>query len=136
MPYTKNDYPASMKHLDTPIRRKAIEIVNTLLEDEHMEESIAIPTAISRAKDWAANHGKKVNPSATDNKEHGEDQFVIPHEKGWALKSEGSERAAKVFDIKKDAVAAGKERAKKHNSSLTIQRQDGTVEDKFSYNRN
>jgi len=136
MPYTKNDYPNSMKNLDTPVRNKAIEIVNTLLEDENMDESIAIPTAISRAKDWAANRGKAVKSSNSDNKDHGEDQYVIPHENGWALKSEGAERAANIFNTKKDAVEAGKDRAKKHHATLTIQREDGTVEDKYSYNRN
>ncbi len=136
MPYTKNDYPVSMKNLDQAIRNKAIDILNTLLDKENMDEGIAIPTAISRAKDWAANQGKNVQPSNTDSKDHGKDQYVIPHEKGWAVKSEGSEKAAEVFEIKKEAVSAAKTRAKKHHSTLTIQRRDGTVEDKFSYNRN
>jgi uncharacterized protein YdaT len=44
-----------MKKLPVAVRNKAIEIGNALLrERRQMEEGIAIATAISRAKDWAA----------------------------------------------------------------------------------
>lgn len=63
MPWTKNDYPNSMKNLPAIVRNKAIEIGNAMLEEKHMDEGIAIATAISRAKEWAAEHGKKTgNP--------------------------------------------------------------------------
>lgn len=135
MPYTKNDFPDSMKNLNTAVRNKAIEIVNTLIDDENMDEGIAIPTAISRAKDWAENRGKEVKSSDSDDKDHGKDQYVIPHDQGWALKSEGASKPSQVFEAKKDAVDAGIERAKNHSASITIQRKDGTVEDRYSYNK-
>ena len=56
MPWTKKDYPDSMKNLDKKVRDKAIEIANTLVEKENMEEGKAIPIAISKAKEWAENH--------------------------------------------------------------------------------
>ena len=59
MPWTKNDYPNSMKNLPDEVRNKAIEIGNALLDEKNMDEGIAIATAISRAKDWAANRGKQ-----------------------------------------------------------------------------
>jgi len=59
MPWTKRDYPVSMKNLPGEVRNKAIEIANALLEEKNMDERIAIATAASRAKDWAANHGKR-----------------------------------------------------------------------------
>jgi uncharacterized protein YdaT len=59
MPWTKTDYPDSIKNLPTEVRNKAIEIGNALIEEGKMQEGIAIATAISRAKDWAAEHGKK-----------------------------------------------------------------------------
>ncbi len=65
MPWTKANYPASMKHLPSEVRHKAIEIGNALLEERKMEEGIAIATAISRAKDWAAEHGKKIENTKT-----------------------------------------------------------------------
>ncbi|MFV8347838.1 hypothetical protein [Flavobacterium sp. ZB4P13] len=64
MPWTKNDYPNSMKNLPAAVRNKAIEIANAILEEGHTDEGIAIATSISRAKEWAAEHGKK-----TDNPE-------------------------------------------------------------------
>ncbi|MCK9270784.1 MAG: hypothetical protein WC271_10280 [Bacteroidales bacterium] len=56
MPWTKNDYPDSMKNLGKKVRDKAIEIANALVEEEKMDEGRAIPIAISKAKEWAENH--------------------------------------------------------------------------------
>jgi uncharacterized protein YdaT len=53
MPWTKKNYPNSMKNLDPHVRDKAIEIANALMEEESMEEGKAIPIAISKAKEWA-----------------------------------------------------------------------------------
>lgn len=53
MPWTKIDYPDSMKNLDKKVRDKAIEIANALVHDENMDEGKAIPIAISEAKEWA-----------------------------------------------------------------------------------
>ncbi len=64
MPWTKTDYPVSMKNLPKEVRDKAIEIANALLEERKMDEGIAIATAIIRAKDWAANRGKPKEPAA------------------------------------------------------------------------
>lgn len=55
MPWTKNDYPPSMKNLDSRVRNKAIEIANALLRDGYEEgRSIAIATA--EAEEWNENH--------------------------------------------------------------------------------
>jgi uncharacterized protein YdaT len=56
MPWTKKDYPESMKNLDNKVRDKAIEIANALVEEENMDEGRAISIAISKAKEWAENH--------------------------------------------------------------------------------
>jgi uncharacterized protein YdaT len=55
MPWTKKDYPDSLKNFDSRIRNKAIEIANALLEEGY-EEGRAIAIATSRAKDWNGNH--------------------------------------------------------------------------------
>ena len=142
MPWTKRDYPDSMKNLPKGVRDKAIEIGNALLEDKRMGEGIAIATAISRAKDWAANRGKKTENRSrvsrtTDVKSHGNDRYVIPYdEHKWAVRNEGSKRVEKVFDHKKDAVQQARKAARKSNASLTIQRRDGRVQQRISYNPN
>ncbi|KTD21175.1 DUF2188 domain-containing protein [Legionella londiniensis] len=49
MPWTKSDYPDSMKNLDAATRNKAIEIANKLLKEGY-EEGRAIAIAIAKAK--------------------------------------------------------------------------------------
>ena len=58
MPWTKSDYPDSMKNLAPRIRGKAIEIANALLE-EGMDDGSAIPIGISKAKELNENHPPK-----------------------------------------------------------------------------
>ncbi len=55
MPWNSFHFPSSMKHLPSPVREKAIEIANALL-DEGMEEGKAIRIAIAKAKEWAERH--------------------------------------------------------------------------------
>ncbi|MGZ3901313.1 MAG: DUF2188 domain-containing protein [Bacteroidia bacterium] len=138
MPWTKTNYPDSMKSLPVEVRNKAIEIGNALLDEEKMEEGIAIATAISRAKDWAAQRDKKTEDpeksKITEVKLHGYDRYVIPFENKWAIKIEGRENVEKTFNLKKDAVQHAREEAKKENGTLTIHRKTGKVERKISYN--
>jgi uncharacterized protein YdaT len=61
MPWTKTDYPNSMKNLPVAVRNKAIEIANALLEKRHMDEGVSIATAISKAKEWAVKRGLMVD---------------------------------------------------------------------------
>jgi uncharacterized protein YdaT len=142
MPWTNSDYPNSMKNLPVEVRKKAIEIANAVLEEGDMNEGIAIATAISRAKDWAANRGLEIESTSedsktTDVKHHGEDRYVIPYEGSrWAVKNEGSERVAKIFDNKLEAVKYARKEAKQSNASLTIQKRSGRVQQRISYNPN
>ncbi|HXB41877.1 MAG TPA: DUF2188 domain-containing protein [Bacteroidia bacterium] len=138
MSWTKKNYPDSMKNLPEEVRNKAIEIGNALIEDGKMEEGIAIATAISRAKDWAANRGMKIeNPEKshiTDVKHHGRDRYVIPFENKWAIKTEGSKKIEKLFHSKKEAIDQARKEAKKENGILTIQKKTGKIEKRISYN--
>lgn len=59
MPWSKDDYPQSMKNLTAKTREKAIEIANALLEDGY-DEGRAIAIATSQAEEWAENRGYKV----------------------------------------------------------------------------
>lgn len=51
MPWDKENYPDSMKNLERPVKEKAIEIANALVEEGY-EDDRAIPIAISQAKKW------------------------------------------------------------------------------------
>lgn len=140
MPWTKKDYPVSMKNLPNEVRNKAIEIANALLDERDMDEGIAIATAISRAKDWAANRGKDTTNKGgrpADIKEHGEDRYVIPMgDSNWGVKVEGKKKVERVFDNKEDAVKQARKEAKAANASLTIQKRTGKVQKRISYNPN
>lgn len=141
MPWTKKNFPAAMKNLPDEVRDKAVDIANALLEEKDMSEGIVIATAISRAKDWAANRGKKFeNPDESrisDVKQHGEDRYVIPYEKTkWAIKVEGSEDVQDVFPNKKEAIVKAREEAREANASLTIQKRTGKLQKRISYNPN
>lgn len=59
MPWTKEDYPDSLKNFMAPVRNKAIEIANALLEDGY-EEGRAIAIATAQAKEWGENHDKQI----------------------------------------------------------------------------
>lgn len=59
---------------------------------------------------------------------------VVPHDEGWAVEKEGAARATSVHGTKAEAVSAGRERAKSGASGrLVVHRQDGTIQDAFTY---
>ena len=60
MPWSKGDYPPSMKNLDPRVREKAVEIANALLE-EGSEEGRAIAIATAKAEEWNENHPEPDN---------------------------------------------------------------------------
>lgn len=51
MPYTMNDYPDSLKNLERLERRKAIDIINAMIEDGYDEDE-AIPIGTRQAEKW------------------------------------------------------------------------------------
>lgn len=59
MPWTKTEYPESLKNLMAPVRNKAIEIANALLR-EGRDEGSAIAIATAKAEEWAEARGKRV----------------------------------------------------------------------------
>ncbi|KTD87997.1 MULTISPECIES: hypothetical protein [Paenibacillus] len=59
MPWNKDDYPDSLKNFTAPVRNKAIDIANALLEDGY-EEGRAISIATAQAKEWGENRDKQI----------------------------------------------------------------------------
>jgi uncharacterized protein YdaT len=60
MPWTNKNYPDSLKNFMAPVRNKAVEIANALLEQGY-EEGRAISIATAQAKEWAENRGQKIS---------------------------------------------------------------------------
>ena len=52
MPWTKHEYPDSMKNLPRKTRYKAIEIANALVVKDDTDPGRAIDMAIKKAKEW------------------------------------------------------------------------------------
>lgn len=118
MPWTKNDYPVSMKYLEDPVREKAVEIANALLEEGY-EEGRAIPIAISRAKEWSDNRGGEVSSEIT--------HHLTPDQEGWVLKSvEGDEH--ENFKTKEEAMDHIKTMAKTRTMKVMIHDAEGNFQ--------
>ncbi|MCB1599569.1 MAG: DUF2188 domain-containing protein [Lysobacterales bacterium] len=63
----------------------------------------------------------------------GKNVHVVPHPEGWAVKSEGAERAASVHDTQREAEAAAREIAQRRESEILIHGQDGRIRERDSY---
>ncbi|MFP4697498.1 MAG: DUF2188 domain-containing protein [Eubacteriales bacterium] len=108
MPWTQKDYPDSMKNLEEPVRNKAIEISNSLIENGY-DDDRAIPIAISQAKEWYENRGGDISSDIT--------HHLIPDGDGWVLKPlDGNDRC--VFDTKEEAIDKIKDMSK--NSAIKV----------------
>ena len=58
---------------------------------------------------------------------------VVPHDGKWAVKTDNSERAAKVTETQKEAIERAKEIATNNQSELIIHGKDGKIREKNSY---
>ncbi|WP_373895000.1 DUF2188 domain-containing protein [Virgibacillus natechei] len=149
MPWTLNDYPPSMKNLDEATKMKAIDIANSMI-DEGYEEGRAIPIAMEQAKEWQQNANQdeiesyKKRGKPTQRSEEGEKydnnperleeaEEVVAHEEGWAVQSSNAERASDIFEKKDDAIKRAREVARNKGTSLTIYKQDDTIQKTYSY---
>lgn len=123
MPWTKRDYPASMKNLPTATRHKAIEMANALLREGY-EESRAIAIAQDQAREWARNHGKDGGAQRV---------HVEPHNRGWAVRSEDAQRPTKVYERKDDAIKRAQSMAQQRGATLAVHKADGTIQNERDY---
>jgi hypothetical protein len=63
------------------------------------------------------------------------DIHVVPHKDGWATKKEGTRRPGGVYEIKAEAMSAGRRQAKREGVELVEHRSDGTIVDSDSHGR-
>ncbi|TQS76505.1 DUF2188 domain-containing protein [Ornithinibacillus gellani] len=149
MPWTMKDYPDSMKNLDDITKKKAIDIANSMV-DENYDESRAIPIAMEQAKKWRKNASKKeleqyqASGNPTTRSEEGkkyasnperleEGEQVLKHEDGWAVKSSHAKKPTAVFEQKEAAVKRAREIAKNKGTKLTVYTTDGSVQEQQTY---
>lgn len=59
---------------------------------------------------------------------------VSPSEHSWEIKKRGNDRASATEETKSEAVSRAKEIARNNEpSQVVVRRQDGTVQETFSY---
>lgn len=132
MPYTKNDYPNTMKNLDEITRLKALDILNAMLKNDYKEED-AIPISISQAKDWKDKASEadikelkqkditKHTKDKSDSARLADRDVIVYYEeaqKEWAVKSKGAKRVSNYFKTKKEALEKAEHIAKNKDSEV------------------
>ncbi|KAI9132597.1 DUF2188 domain-containing protein [Acaryochloris sp. CCMEE 5410] len=63
----------------------------------------------------------------------GNNQHIVPHSEGWAVKSEGASRATKVTSTQQEAINIGREIAQNQASELLIHGKNGQIRERNSY---
>ncbi|KMK77728.1 DUF2188 domain-containing protein [Alkalihalobacillus pseudalcaliphilus] len=151
MPWNLHDYPSSLKNLNKTIRHKAIEIANSMIEEGYDEQD-ALPIATSQAKKWYSNASYKekeemnqashqdiqadsTKQNSSSSKLQTKGQYVLAHEKGWAVKAEGAKGASNIFTDKKEAIKRAREIAKNKETHLVVLSKNGSVQEKISYEK-
>lgn len=61
------------------------------------------------------------------------DVHVVPRGNSWAVEKNGSQRASKVTETQREAIAAGKKIAEREKSELVIHGENGRIREKNSY---
>jgi Uncharacterized protein conserved in bacteria (DUF2188) len=65
----------------------------------------------------------------------GKNQHVVPHDRGWAVKSEGASRAASVHNRQSDAIDVARESARAQHSELFIHNRHGQIRERDSHGK-
>ncbi|MCA1010232.1 DUF2188 domain-containing protein [Halobacillus halophilus] len=151
MPWNMNDYPSSLKNLDTPVKKKAIDIANAML-DEGYDEGRAIPIATEQAKEWyenatkdEINEAKQMGDDELQSRDQDDQQYesrpelldkgehVVPHEDGWAVQAEDAKKPSNVYEKKEEAVSRAKEVAENKGTQVIIHKKDGSIQERKDY---
>ncbi|WP_052254619.1 DUF2188 domain-containing protein [Salinicoccus sp. YB14-2] len=133
MAYTMNDYPDSLKNLERLERRKAIDIINAMLEDGY-DENRAIPIGTEQAQDWYKSasdddlkklENKDLQKHDDDDDSRGpelidNDVEVYYEEDEWKVKTVGAKQASATYDKKQDAEKRAKEIADNRGTDVKV----------------
>lgn len=62
-----------------------------------------------------------------------ENQHVVPHVNGWAVKGAGNDRATSVHTTQREAIAAARDIARNQHSELLVHGENGRIRERDSY---
>jgi uncharacterized protein YdaT len=143
MPWSDQDYPASMKNLTDEVRHKAIDIANALVREDKYEEGRAIAIATAQAEKWGKHRDKPVRKKGAEGStghaiakgdpevDHAIHLIPGPQGDGWIACQE-KQRLAQGQD-KDDVLRKAREKAKDQGVELCIHNESGKVEDEEDY---
>lgn len=60
---------------------------------------------------------------------------IVPHDKGWAVKTEGASRASSVHRTQREAISRGREVSRNQGTELLIHGQNGQIRERDSHGR-
>ena len=60
-------------------------------------------------------------------------QHVVLHERGWAVRGAGSQRATSVHRTQREAIDAGREVARNQRAELFVHGRDGRIRERDSH---
>lgn len=61
------------------------------------------------------------------------DQHVVPHDRGWAVKGEGNSRASSVHDTQAQAIEAARQTAINQKTEVLIHGRNGQIRARDSF---
>lgn len=134
MLYTNEKFPEPMRNLNPRVRRRAISILNNIIEEKNTGLDNAINTSIQKAKYWAEIHGFETSSDFDVDQSQKNNLYVYPHDKGWAVKSEQNTRASYIFRKKIHAIERARELAAEYQTNLIIQGDKGEIQQEFYFN--
>lgn len=135
MPWTLEDYPISLANFTRPVRQKAIEIANTLVEEARHDEAKAIAIATTSAKQWARNRGITIRTDDLDPNVKAPALHVVPVGEDWAVRRESDSHPIARFTHYPEARQHARDLATEANTDLVLHRADGTISDRESRRR-
>ncbi|GMG60955.1 DUF2188 domain-containing protein [Tetragenococcus halophilus] len=150
MVWDMNDYPSTMKNLDSLVRKKAIDIANALLQDGY-PEGRAIPIATKQAQQWYNNASSEEKtafrqekpPQKNDshagskrNKKLLDANVKVNYsDKQWQVISKGAKKASETYDTKEKAIERAKYIAQNKETSLEIYKENGDLQETRDFSK-
>lgn len=143
MPWTKQNYPASMRNLTDEVRGKAIDIANALCREEDYEEGRVIAIATAQAEKWAKHRDKRVRKEGAEGStghaiekgdpaaDHAIHVIPGPQGNGWIACQE-KQRLAQG-QSKDDVLTKARKKAKDQGAELCIHKESGELDKEEDY---
>ena len=141
MPWSAQDYPASMRNLTDEVRHQAIDIANALCRKNQYAEGRAIATA--QAEKWAKHRNKQIRQPGTEGStghavakgdpeaDHAIHVIPGPQGDGW-IACQDKQRLAQG-QSKADVLHKAREKAQVQGNELCVHDDSGQIETSEDY---